>query len=171
MKRRKDTGKWEVRWRENDRNRSKSFTQKADAQRFEADVQPAHETGRPLEIDRRKELLSEFVETSWRRHVVPNLAKNTRDSYGPIWNKHLRPHLGGYRLRDITPGVVDQFKADLIAAGAGPSVVHKSLVILSGMFTCVVKWDYVDRNPVDSVKIPTPKRAGFARPLAPATRA
>jgi integrase len=167
--RRKDTGKWEVRWRENGRNRSKSFTHKADAQRFEADVHRAQETGRPLEFDRGKDLLSDFVRIWWRRHVVPNLAKNTRDSYGPIWNKHVRPELGGYRLRDITPGVVDQFKADLITAGVGPSVVHKSLAILSGMFTCAVKWDYIDRNPVDAVKIPTPKRARFVRPLAPVT--
>ncbi|RDI76057.1 hypothetical protein Gocc_0476 [Gaiella occulta] len=158
-----------MRWRENGRNRSKSFTSKADAQRFEGDVRRSRELGRPLDIDRGKELLSEFVETWWRRHVVPNLAKNTRDSYGPTWEKHIRRRLGGYRLRDITPGIVDQFKADLITAGAGPSVVHKALVILSGMFTCAVKWDHVERNPVDAIKVPTPKRARYVRPLPPAT--
>jgi len=169
VKRRVDTGKWEVRWRENGRNRSKSFTNKTDAQRFEVDVRRSRELGRPLDIDRGRELLSEFVETWWRRHVLPNLAKNTRDSYGPVWEKHLRPRLGGYRLRDIAPAVVDQFKADLITAGAGPSVVHKALVILSGIFTCAVKWDHVERNPVDVIKVPTPKRARYVRPLPPST--
>ena len=61
MKRRADTGKWEVRWRESGRNRSKSFTLKSDARRFEADVHRACELGRPLDMDRGAETLAAFV--------------------------------------------------------------------------------------------------------------
>ena len=65
MKRRSDTGKWEVRSRENGRNRSKSFSRKSDAERFEFDVRRSRELGRPLDIDRGRETLAEFVGTYW----------------------------------------------------------------------------------------------------------
>ena len=169
MKRRKDTGKWEVRWRENGRNRSKSFTREADALRFEADVDSARENGRPLVRDAGREPLSEFVETWWRLYVVPELAENTRKNYGVVWETHLRRPLGGYRLQDVGPRVVASFKADLIAGGAGPSVVHKALSVLSCIYSCAVRWDYVDRNPVDGVKVPTSKRAREVQLVTPAS--
>jgi integrase len=169
MRRRADTGKWEVRWREGGSNRSKSFTRKVDAERFKGDVKRAQELGQVLAIDGGKELLTEFVEVWWEGHVLPTCAQSTRSSYAAVWSRHVRPRLGGYRLRDITPRVVDQFKAELMTSGVGPSVVHKSLMILSGMFTCAVRWEYIDRNPLDSIKIPVPERAHHVRVSAPVT--
>ena len=167
MKRRSDTGKWEVRWREHGRNRSKSFTLKADAERFELRVRRARELGQALDLDRGKEPVSEFVETYWRRHAVPNLADNTRDGYRRVWGKHVRPVLGGYSLRDVTPAVVDEFKASLIGSGVGLPTVRKALALVSGMFTCAVKWDRLDRNPVREVSLPTTERTRHVRPVAP----
>jgi integrase len=169
MKRRADTGKWEVRWRDGGRNRSKSFTLKSDAERFKREVDQAREVGQPLERDRGRELLAEFVEIWWERHVVAECSSSTRSSYLAVWAKHIRPRLGGYRLRDITPRVVDQFKADLIAGGVGTSVVRKALVIVSGMYTCAERWEYVDRNTVRSIKIPVSERAHHVRVSAPQT--
>lgn len=167
MKRRSDTGKWEIRWRENGHNRSKSFTRKADAERFELQVRRARERGHTLDVDRGKEPLAEFIETYCRRHATPNLAANTRDSYGRVWEKRVRPILGGYRLRDVTPGVVDEFKATLIASNVGLPTVRKALALVSGMFTCAVKWDRVDRNPVREVSLPTTERMRHVRPVPP----
>ncbi len=112
MKRRADTGKWEVRWRENGRNRSKSFTLNSDARRFEAEVHRARELGRPLDIDRGAETLAAFVGVYWRRYAVPHLADKTRLDYRGAWVRHVLPRLGGYRLRDVTPSVVDEFRAE-----------------------------------------------------------
>jgi len=168
LKQRSDTGKWEVRWRENGRNRSKSFTRKGDAEKFELRVRRARESGRPLDVDRGSEVLAEFVETYWRQHVMPELSANTRDAYARIWANHLWPALGGYRLRDVTPVVVDELKASLIAAGAGLPTVRKALALVSGMFTCAVRWGYVDRNPVREIRLPMAERTRFVRPLTPA---
>ena len=144
---RADTGKHEVRWRENGRHRSRSFTLKADADRFRAQVRRAQEVGQALALDRGKESLAEFIEVYWRRHAVPNLADNTRDSYPRVWVRHVLPVLGGYSLRDVTPGVADDFKASLIASGVGLPTVRKALALVSGLFTCAVKWDRLDRDP------------------------
>jgi hypothetical protein len=37
--------------------------------------------------------LSEFVETYWRVHAVPNLAASTRDFYARAWANHIMPRL------------------------------------------------------------------------------
>ena len=131
MKRRPDTGKWEVRWRENGRNRSRSFTRKSDASRFEVDVRRARQLGRPLDIDRGAETLAAFVSVYWRRYAVPHLADKTRMDYRGAWVKHVLPRIGGYRLRDVTPSVVDEFRAELIADGVGEAMVAKVLTVLS----------------------------------------
>lgn len=165
---REDTGKWEVRWRENGKHRSRSFTRKADAERWAARVRLARELGETLDLDRGKETLAEFIEQWWRDYALVELAASTRDGYSRVWEKHLRDRLGGYRLRDVTPGVVDRTKAELAAAGVGAPTIRKGLALLSGMFRCAVLWDRVDRNPVREVAMPTARRARHVRPLAPA---
>ena len=167
MKRRPVTGKWEVRWRDNGRNRSRSFTRKSDASRFEVDVRRARELGRPLDIDRGAETLAAFVGVYWRRYAVPHLADKTRMDYRGAWVKHVLPRIGGYRLRDVTPSVVDEFRAELIADGVGEAMVAKVLTVLSSMFRCGVTWDRIDRNPLREIRIPQAKRKRLVRPLAP----
>lgn len=168
MKRRGDTGKWEVRWRENGRNRSKSFTVKADAARFEMDVRRAREVGRPLDLDRGRETLAEFVGVFWRRYAMTALSEKTRSDYRGVWERHIRSPLGGYRLRDVTPAVVDGFRSELRLAGTGEATVAKALTLLSSMFRCAVTWDRVDVNPLREIRIPQAKRKRLVRPVAPA---
>ena len=63
--------------------------------------------------------------------------------------------------------MVDEFKVSLIGAGVGLPTVRKALALLSGMFTCAVKWDRLDRNPVREVSLPTTERSRHVRPVAP----
>ena len=165
MRRWADTGKWEVRWREHGRYRSRSFTREADGARFEREVERTRELGGVFDLGRGKESLAEFVEVYWRRHALPNLSDNTRASYGRVWEKHVRPALGGYRLREVSPNVVDELKGDLIASGVGRPTVRRALALLSGMFSCAVKWDRLDRNPVREVSLPSSERSRYVRPL------
>jgi integrase len=167
LKRRADTGKWEVRWRENGTNRSRSFSFRADAARFEAAVRRAREVGRPLDLDRGRESLGAFVERWWRDYALMELEAATREHYGRIWEKHLRERIAHLPLRDVTPAVVDGLRAELVRGGAGAPTVRKALAILSGVFRCAVLWDRVDRNPVREVRLPSSKRSRLIRPLHP----
>jgi integrase len=164
---RADIGKWEVRWRENGHHRSKCFTRKADAARLEAKIVFARERGEVLELDRGKESLAEFMETWWARYAISELSDKTRVDYGQAWEKHVRKSLGGYRVRDLTPVVVDEYRASLLAAGVGEAMVGKVLTLLSGMFRCAVTWGRIDRNPMQEIRIPQPKRTRLVRPLSP----
>jgi len=169
IRQRADTGKWEVRWRENGRHRSRSFSKKADAERFARRVQSARELGEVLDFDRGKETVAEFIERWWREYAVVKLEENTRKGYAQVWDKHLRKRIGGYRLRDVTPAVVYRVKAELLTKKVGAPTVRKALALLSGMFRCAVEWDRIDRNPVRDVGMGAAKPSRHVRPLAPAT--
>jgi integrase len=167
IRRREDTGKWEVRWRENGKHRSKSFTRKADAERLAARVRSVRELGGGLDFDRGKETVAEFIERWWRDYALVELQPNSREGYARVWEKHLRLRVGGYRLREVTPAVVDSVKSELVAAGVGAPTIRKGLALLSAMFRCAVTWDRVDRNPVREVRLPGAKRTRHVRPLPP----
>lgn len=164
---RTDTGKWEVRWRENVRHRSRSFTLEKDAKRFAAKVQRARETGDMLDADRGKETVAEFMERWWGEYALTRLEKNTRDGYARVWEKHIRRRVGGYRLRDVSPAVADRLKSELIAANVGAPTIRKGWALLSSMMRCAVTWDRLDRNPFLEVKAPKVKRTRHVRPIAP----
>jgi len=163
-----DTGKYEYRWRENGRHRSRSFTRKADYERFKAEVQRSRELGESLDLDRGKETLAEFIGVYWRRYAVPHLSDKTRDDYRGVWDRHIRGRLGPHRIKDITPAVVDELATELREAGVGEATVGKALTLLSGMFRQAVVWGRVDRNPLSEIRIPQPKRRRRVRPFAPA---
>jgi integrase len=166
---RDDTGKWEVRWRENGRHRSRSFTRRTDADRFESRVRSARELGGVLDLERGKETVSEFIERWWRGYALVSLEDNTRKGYGQVWEKHLRGRIGGYRLRDASPAVVHSVKADLLSKGVGGPTIRKALALLSAVFRCAVEWDRIDHNPVRDVRMPAAKRSRHVRPVAPAS--
>lgn len=158
-----------MRWRENDRHRSKSFSRKADAERFAAQVRSVRELGGVLDLDRGKETVSEFIERWWREYALTHLADNTRESYGVIWEKHLRERIGGYRLRNVSPAVAHGIKSELLRAGVGRPTVRKGLALLSGMFRRAVEWGRIDANPFRDVGLPSAKRSRHVRPVAPVT--
>jgi hypothetical protein len=89
--RRRD-GKWQLRWSEGTRKRGRTFDRKSDAVAFEAERIRRKQLGRaaiPKDVP-----LSEFVETYWRLHAVPNLAESTREFYKLTWTNHIMPRLG-----------------------------------------------------------------------------
>lgn len=59
--------KWAVRFRVGDRNRSKVFDRKVDAQRFDAEITRRRQLGTLATVDGGRETLDEFVTATWRR--------------------------------------------------------------------------------------------------------
>ena len=64
-------GKWELRWTEGSRKRSRTFDRKSDAQNFYAWQRRRRQLGQAAVPDDVK--LGEFVEIYWRLHALPNL--------------------------------------------------------------------------------------------------
>ena len=108
---------WEVRYREGGRHRSKVFDRKADAENFEAEVRRRKQLGTISYLHAGDDLLADFA-VEWRRlHAKPNLEPSTLSHYSQVWDRHVLPSLDGYRLKELTPEVVSEFRATLAGQG------------------------------------------------------
>jgi integrase len=163
----KRTGKWVVRWRAAGVHHAKSFTYKADADRFDRERRRARELGVAFMPERGSETLAEFVEIWWSEYVVPRLARATRNSYLAVWDRHIRPVLGGYSVREISPSVLDSYRVSLEAQGTGEATVAKSLAILSGVFRLAVLRGLIPQNPMREIRSPKVRRQRFVVPASP----
>jgi len=77
--------------------------------------------------------------------------------------------LGGYRLREISPGMVQTFLRELTKEQVGDASINKAAAVLSGIFRRAIVDGYVERNPVASVKKPAQKRKREPEIIAPIT--
>ena len=67
--------------------------------------------------------------------------------------KHLRPVFGGgKRLSDISPILVERYKAMRKNEGAKAMTINNELGCLRHMFTMAIKWGRAEKNPVSDVK-------------------
>lgn len=164
-------GRWEVRWREGGRQRSKLFARKGDARAYELEIERRKQLGAlaPAMIQS-KMTLAEFVaEDWWPRHAVPNLAEDTRRRYLEIWGTHLLDRVGGYELRAFTPLLVEELRDQLAAAKVPPPTRRKALMLLQGIFRRAVVRGLIPANPVQPVAKPRQPPAQPPRPLPPET--
>ena len=70
-------------------------------------------------INTSTETLEEFAKLWWSRHVAPNLARHTQESYASVLDVHLIPRIGDYRLSQLTVEVISDLRAEMAADGVG----------------------------------------------------
>jgi integrase len=161
---------WRVRWRDAaGRPHSKVVGRKRDAEAFEAEIVRRKRTGEIDLFGAGKQTLAEFAEEWWRLYAVPNLAMRTRRSYAGLWDRHVLGRLGAFRLHEITPLVIEQYRSDLEAEGVGQPTVYRALSLLQGVLQRAVEWQRLPQNPVKLVRKPQIRRLRDVRPLPPAT--
>src|SRR4051812_8056342 len=165
---RKTNGRWEVRWREGPRRISRTFTLKKDADAYALEVARRRQLGGVARVDAGTITLAEFMEDWWRGHAVPNLAPRTREVYGRVWGRHVLPRIGGYALREITPAVVDDLRADLHRAGVGDPTIIKALGLLQGVMKKAFIGGEAQATPFREVDKPRQRQTTAASPLHPA---
>jgi integrase len=155
--RRKENGRWELRWREASRRRSRTFDRKGDAVTFESERVRRKQLGHAAVPE--DQPLAEFVETYWRLHAVPNLAPSTREFYKLTWANHIKPRLGDYGVRELTPGRLARFREDLEKSQIGPATVRKAMAILQSILSFAVAEELIEFNPAAAVRKPRYERA------------
>lgn len=152
-------GRWVARWRDaGGRGRSRAFDLKRHADDFDTRVRRAKQTG--LGGHDATETLAELgAEHFNARHA--DLAPTTRAVYAGLWNAHVAPNIGGVPLRDLTPEVLEAWRADLEAAAVGPQSVRKTLVLVQTVLERAVARGRMLQNPAKLA----------SKPAAAATRA
>jgi integrase len=161
----KDNGTWQARRRENGRRKSRSFDRKKDAQDYLAWVRRRQQMGHagvPDDVQ-----MSEFIETYWRLHAVPNLSPPTREIYARIWDLHILRRLGDYGVREITPKLLIRFRADLEHTGVGTATIIKAMTIVQSMLSFAIREEFVEHNAAAAVKKPRYKPAREPRIFSP----
>jgi integrase len=164
--RRKPNGKWELRWREAGRRRSRTFDRKKDAENFESDRRRRRQLGQAAVPD--DVPLREFSKTYWRLHAIPNLAPSTRDFYRLALSNHIVPRLGDYGMRELTPKRLARFREELERAGVGPATVRKSMAIVQSILSFAVAEELVEFNAAAAVRKPQYERAREPHVFLPA---
>jgi len=164
-------GRYQVRWREGGRQRTKLFRLRGDAEAFELDVKRRKQLG-PLasSVIMSRVTLGEFVQDDWwPRYAIPNLAPSTQDRYLQAWAHDIRPRVGGYPLREITPRIVEDLAEQLRRQGLSVASQRKSLLLLSAILKRAVVLGLIPANPVAVVQMPKAPPIIEPRPLSPAT--
>lgn len=153
----KPNGKWELRWREGNRRRSRTFDRKTDLTAFEAARVRRKQLGHAYVPDDIP--FSELTKTYWRLHVLPNLAEGTRASYSQELDKHIIPRLGDFTVRELTAGRIARFRDDLERAKLGAATVRLCMAIVQGILSFAVREELVEFNAAAAVRKPRYVRA------------
>jgi integrase len=167
---RRDGPRYIVEWKDElRRGHNKTFRRKADADAFDAKIKLTKRTGEFASFDAGKQRLRDFHEEWLRLYAEPHLSKKTLREYRRYLKDDILPTLGHIPLRNLTTHRIQQFSADLKAAGRGDATVRKILSVLQGILQRAVEWERLAANPVRPVKKPSARKASVTVAHPPQT--
>ncbi|MGH2705159.1 MAG: tyrosine-type recombinase/integrase [Actinomycetota bacterium] len=147
------SGKWQARYRDpSGRLRGRTFTRKTDAQAFLDEVNRDVRRGEWKDPALQKTTFAELAQR-WLPSIA-HLEANTRSQRELELRVRLLPRFGERPIGSISDFDIQEFKADLLAAGLAPATVSKSLMTLSLILKAGVVNGYINRNPCATVKKP-----------------
>ena len=157
--------RYDVRWREEGRQRSRTFDRKDDAQRFEAGVRRRLQLGAHAPVEPSRETLEEWVRRWWARDSHA-WAASTRMQRGHILDKWVVPFIGGVRLKDLGPTRVREWRAAITREGCTPGQVNAATRVLSAALGAAVPRE-LPANPCHGIGS-LPVQVARPRALTPA---
>jgi integrase len=157
--------RWDVRWREGDRQRSRGFDRKEDAQAFEADVRRRAQLGAHAPAEPSKETVQEWVRRWWTRDGA-RWAESTRMQRAHLLDKWIIPFIGGVRLRDLGQARVREWQTEAAGHGCSAHQQNQALRVLSAVLGAAVRDGLLPANPCIGVR-KAPHRSARPRALTP----
>lgn len=163
---------WEVRWREQERHRSRLFNRRADAQAFDAELRRRRQLG-PLALHQLTErggpTLDQWITERWAPEHASTLAQSTRERYANVYAVHIAPWLDGVPIGEITVARLRAWQAERIKAGVNPGTIHKARTLLSSVLRHAAESEAIPGNPLALVRAPKGAHRETVEPLPPAT--
>ena len=150
---------YEVRYRDGERHRGRTFDRHSDAERFHTDLRRRAQLGELFDDGHGDATLREFVVGPWLEDfAVHHLRDRTAESYVDLLDRHVLPRIGDLRMRHATPQVFDRLVSDLAKDGVGKPTIRRAMFVLQGVYRQAEIWEYVTRNPVKAIRKPKQKR-------------
>jgi integrase len=140
------SGKWEVRYREGRRNRSKTFDLKEDARSFEAEARVRRQRGEHVRRSSDTPTLRDFAADWMERRRAAGLSDATLKTNGLIFDKHLDPYLGGIRVADLNPRRLDEWRRELEAGDVSTYMLNRSKTLLGQILADAMRLNFVAVN-------------------------
>lgn len=102
--------------------------------------------------------LRQYGERVFMPSKTVTMSENSRANYQGYLDKKIYPILGDMKLPEITPAQISALLLDIQAEGKAHSTVMKVYTILHSFFKMAYLGDMIDRNPMDKVERPKPRK-------------
>lgn len=102
--------------------------------------------------------LQQYGETVFMPAKTVTVSENSRASFQGNLNNHIYPALGFLKMPDITPANITALLLSLQSAGLAHGTVVKVYTVLRSLFKMAYLGDVIDRNPMDKVERPKPRK-------------
>ena len=100
--------------------------------------------------------VSDYLDYWFEQNCIVNLRYNTQIGYAGLINNHLKPYFGFYKLKSITPSIIQEFANKLSLSGYSRSMIINIFTTLqSALDYAVHPLGYIKDNPTRYVKFPT----------------
>ena len=117
---------YRVRWRDGDRNGSRSFDRRADAEEFDAAQRRRQRMGAHAPAEPSRDRLDSWLET-WVRRDGPGWARSTRRHRAAVMDRRIAPLIGGVRLRELGRARVRDWRAEMLDRGASNATANSAM--------------------------------------------
>ncbi|MBV7271616.1 site-specific integrase [Clostridiaceae bacterium UIB06] len=99
--------------------------------------------------------ISDYFDYWYKEYVFINCKYNTQQYYKTIINKHIKPALGIYKLKTLTPAVLQEFLNKKYLNGFSKSSLSGFYGVLSGALKMAVyPYQLIKENPMHYVTMP-----------------
>lgn len=102
--------------------------------------------------------LRQYVDGVFMPAKEATFSENSRSNYRQCLDNHILPTLGDLYMKDITPAMLTKLLLDFQKSGKAHSSAVKIYTILGGIFKMAYLGDMIDRNPMDKVERPKPRK-------------
>src|SRR3974377_442229 len=94
---------------------------------------------------------AEMMERYMKEHSKVKKRSTARDEASL---KHLLPFFGTFRLNEMCPSDISQYKAQRLAHEAAPGTLNRELALMKHAFTLAIReWTWAKENPVKMVSM------------------
>lgn len=150
-------GRWRARYRGPDnRERSKTFERRVDAERWLTGVEHSKLTGSYIDPSAGKVTFGHWA-SEWLARPGKRPSAWARDE--SVVRVHLLPAFGTRALGTITPSHVQALVSSWVTAGLAPRTVRRQYGTLRAILAAAVTSDLIMRTPCRGIKLPQPRGA------------
>ncbi|HHY26445.1 MAG TPA: site-specific integrase [Desulfitobacterium dehalogenans] len=99
--------------------------------------------------------VSDYMDYWYKNYVLVNCKYNTQQAYEVIIRVHVKPQLGIYKLKAMTPAIIQEFVNGKFISGLSRHSLINIISVLSGAFDyAVYPAQFIKDNPMRYVKLP-----------------